>query len=68
MSAGAVQVAPPSVESSSYIELTPPLQSAHATISSPLALNAAEVPLPHSWLVKLTDEPPVCQVAPPSSV
>src|SRR4051794_13787056 len=68
VSCGAVQLTPPSPETSSYIELTPPLQSAQATISSPLALNAAEVPLPHSWFEKLIDVVPNVQLTPPLSL
>ena len=62
----AVQWAPPSVESSSSM-LKAPLQSSQATMASPLASNAGEVPLPQSGTMLMESALPV-QLAPPLSL
>src|SRR5712691_11323629 len=59
--------APPSVDSSSLIWRGDVSQLHHAAISSPLALKAGLVPLPHRLAMLMLSEAPV-QLAPPSSV
>src|SRR3954447_4875878 len=63
----AAQLVPPSAEKASLM-CAPLLQLQKATMSSPLASNAGDVPLPQLSAVSLIDELPNVQFAPPLSV